>query len=63
MTCEELAEIFQRLVTSTFLIPSPGSETLDVRIADRWDGLLASTPAARRSRTPGRSRAGIRTAG
>jgi len=63
MTCEELAEIFQRLVPSTFLIPSPGSDTLDVRIADMWDGLLASAPAVRRSRTPGRSHAGSRTAG
>jgi len=63
MTCEELAEIFQRLVTSTFLIPSPGSDTLDVHVADMWDSLLASsTPAARRSRAPARRRTGSRTA-
>jgi len=47
-------EVFQRLVTSTFLIPTPGSDALDVRIAGMWDSLVASPAAAGRHRTAGR---------
>lgn len=37
VTVEDVVEMFYRLVTSSFLLPTPGVESLDVRIADLWD--------------------------
>ncbi|MCW2607851.1 MAG: TetR/AcrR family transcriptional regulator [Frankiales bacterium] len=58
VTPEELSEIFQRLITSTFLIPSEGSEQLDGRIADLWESFMQASsppaPAAPRPRTRAR---------
>lgn len=53
LTPEQLAEIFQRLITSAFLIPTPGAAELDVRIADMWDSFVTASRHPR----PVRSRA------
>lgn len=42
VTVVELAEIFQRLVSSTILLPTRGSSTLDARIADLWEAMAAA---------------------
>jgi AcrR family transcriptional regulator len=59
VTPHQLSEIFQRLVTSTFLIPSAGSEQLDERIADLWESFMrasAPVPVARTPRPRSRAR-------
>jgi AcrR family transcriptional regulator len=55
---EQLSEIFQRLITSTFLIPTPGSERLDERISDMWDSFMTTTrpPKQVRARSTARPR-------
>jgi AcrR family transcriptional regulator len=57
MTEQQLAEIFQRLITSTFLIPSPGSTKLDSRIADMCESFTAATNQSRPKRARGKSSA------
>lgn len=52
VTVVELAEIFQRLISSTILLPTRGSANLDTRIADLWETMTgtaaeAETAAAR----------------
>jgi AcrR family transcriptional regulator len=63
LTPEQLAEIFQRLITSAFLIPTPGSAELDVRIADMWDSFVLASrrPKAVRARTAAPPRAAAKT--
>lgn len=53
LTPKELTEIFQRLITSTFLIPTEGSQQLDQRIADMWDSFVGvgQRPARVRARS------------
>jgi AcrR family transcriptional regulator len=52
LTVEDLLELFYRLVTSSFLIPTPGSDTLDQRIAALWESLTARPEPVRETRTP-----------
>lgn len=44
VTTVELAEIFQRLVSSSILLPTRGSANLDTRIADLWETMTATAP-------------------
>lgn len=60
VTVEDVVEMFYRLVTSSFMLPTPGAEDLDRRIADLWDVMArgrkplrvagAPPPAKRRAR-------------
>ena len=40
VTSVELAEVLQRVISSTILMPTAGSKSIDTRIADLWDSLL-----------------------
>jgi AcrR family transcriptional regulator len=42
LTVEDVAELFYRLVTSSFLLPTPGAETLDQRVADLWESMMSA---------------------
>jgi AcrR family transcriptional regulator len=55
LTERQIAEIFMRLVMSSFLLPTPGSAKLDSRIADLWESLVGDTSALY---AEGRSRRG-----
>ena len=55
ITPTQLSELFQRLVTSTFLIPSPGSGDLDESLADLWESFMSLVPT--RKPAPAASRA------
>ena len=44
ITPAQVSEIFQRLITSTFLIPSPGSGELDESLADLWESFMSLAP-------------------
>lgn len=63
LTPAQLAEIFQRLITSAFLIPTEGSADLDVRIADMWDSFVAASrrPKSVRARTTSHTRVSAKT--
>jgi AcrR family transcriptional regulator len=63
LTPEQLAEIFQRLITSAFLIPTAGSEDLDVQIADMWDSFVLASrqPKPKRVRAKVRPRVAAKT--
>lgn len=50
MTVEDVLELFYRLVTSSFLIPTAGSETLDDRIATLWEA-FGGVPESQAERT------------
>lgn len=58
VTMVEMAEIFQRLISSAILVPTPGSATLDARIADFWDVMVAT--AGRKSGAPPAKAASLR---
>jgi AcrR family transcriptional regulator len=63
LTPEQLAEIFQRLISSAFLIPTEGSADLDVRLADMWDSFVmaARRPKSVRARATSPSRPAAKT--
>jgi AcrR family transcriptional regulator len=53
VSVEEMMEMFYRLITSSFLMPTPGSDTLDERIAALWEtiadpGVAKAQPSRRR---------------
>lgn len=52
LSVEDVLELFYRLVTSSFLIPTPGSESLDERIAALWESVAARPATARATRAP-----------
>jgi AcrR family transcriptional regulator len=45
LTERQIAEIFMRLVMSSFLLPTPGSTKLDSRLADLWETLVGDANA------------------
>jgi AcrR family transcriptional regulator len=54
LTERQITEIFMRLVMSSFLIPTPGSNKLAGRIANLWESLAAAADG--RSAAPARQR-------
>ena len=62
LSVKDVLELFYRLVTSSFLIPTPGSASLDERIAALWQSLTARPSPVREARVARTRRAvGART--
>ena len=55
ITPTQVSEIFQRLITSTFLIPSPGSADLDESLADLWESFMSLAPTKKLAPASGRA--------